>query len=236
MIERSSLKGIYLFNQLSDERLDEVAAALERRQFAAGEVLFHKGDAGDELFIVHDGGVAIFEPNPERPGQERPLRVFEPGEVLGDMALIDFQPRSLSARAVGPTQTLVLKGEDFRQLLQDEAMALGVMSGLNDRIRYTTEFLGEVRKWVGLVAEGKYKQTFDSSVGQQDQTLSALAAEFARMATQVQQREDALRQEIDQLKIEIDETKRKRQVSEITETDFFKDIQSRAAELRRRRK
>jgi CRP-like cAMP-binding protein len=255
-MQAKELKEIYLFRRVSDPTLAELAAALEARAYEDGAVLFYKGDLGDEMFIVQEGSVAIYEPNPEKPGQERPLRIFRAGDTFGEMALIDNQPRTLSARAVQPTKVLVLKGDDFRRLLRDPALALAVMASQNDRIRYTTDFLGEVRDWIGRVAagqhetaqffsdmqdwvrqvaEGDYPQDAKVDASYRDRTLSTLAAEFARMATQVKQREDALRRQIAELKIEIDETKRKKQVEEITDSEYFQDIQARARSLRRKR-
>ncbi len=255
MIETSKLKEIPLFSRLSEATLTQVASALEVRQYAAGEVLFHKGDPGDELFIVEEGSVAIYEPQADEPGQERPIRIFRSGESLGEMALIDCQPRTLSARAMQATQALVLEGTAFRELLRDPALSLAVMTSLNDRIRYTTDFLGEVREWMGRVASGQHEtaQFFsdmqawvrhlaegdyeEAEVGKyRDRTMATLAAEFARMATQVKQREDALRREIAELKIEIDESKRKRHVDEITESDYFQSLKAQAKDLRQKRK
>jgi CRP-like cAMP-binding protein len=260
-MDQDLLQNVALFERLPAETSAQVAAALTERSYAAGEVLFQKGDAGEELFIVKQGAIAIYEPaggtapagDAER---ERPLRIFRSGESLGEMALIDLQPRTLSARAVEPTQVLVLSGSDFRSLLRNEDVALGVMSGLNDRIRYTTEFLGEVREWVGRMANGQYRETtgfldevqgwvkriaegdYEGVVAPEgryrDKTMAALAAEFARMATQVRQREDELRKEIADLKIEINQAKRQQEVKEITESEFFQDIKTRAREMRRR--
>jgi CRP-like cAMP-binding protein len=256
MTEEIELGDVYMFSHLSNQTLAEITAALEKRQYADGEVLFDKGDLGDEMFIVQEGSVAIFEPNAGRPGQERPIRIFRSGETLGEMALIDRQPRTLSARAVQPTRTLVLKGEDFRRLLRDPNMSLAVMSSLNDRLRYTTDFLGEVRDWMGRIASGQYEtgqfltdmqawvrqiaegevpQTAEAIARYRDKTMATLAAEFARMASQVKQREDALRREIAELKIEIDEIKLKRQVAEITDSEYFQSLQTQARELRRKR-
>jgi CRP/FNR family transcriptional regulator, cyclic AMP receptor protein len=257
MIEPTKLREIYIFSHLSDETLAQVAATLEMRHFADGKVLFHKGDPGDEMFIVQEGSVAIYEPSEDQPGKERPMRIFRAGETLGEMALIDLQPRTLSARAMQPTQTLVLKGDEFRRLLRDPAMAMAVMASLNERIRYTTDFLGEVRDWMGRiaagqyetaqffsdmqdwvkqVAEGEYERLVEAGSQYRDKTIATLAAEFARMATQVRQREDALRQEIAQLKIEIDEAKRKREVADIVESEYFQALKAQAEDLRRKRK
>jgi CRP-like cAMP-binding protein len=253
MIETSMFRNVYLFSQLSDATLAQIAAVLETRQFDPGEVLFHQGDPGDDLFIVREGSVGIFEPSPDKPGEETPIRIFQAGEVFGEMALIDRQPRTLSARALAPTETWLLHRDAFQWLLRDHDMALAVMASLNDRIRYTTEFLSEVQGWVGRVAKGEYEfvddvrgwvrqvaegaydEPFEAHTQGRDPTIAALAADFARMAARVKQREDALRKEIAQLRIEIDETKRERQVAEITESDYFRDIQAQAKRLRQKR-
>ena len=55
------------------------------------------------------------------------------------------------------------------------------------------------------------------------------------MAAQVQQREEDLRREVEELRIEINETKRQKQLEEITETDYFQTLQNQAKKLRERR-
>ena len=62
--------------------------------------------------------------------------------------------------------------------------------------------------------------------------LGNLARMFDKMAKEVRAREKKLRQEIAELRIEIDVTKRARQVSEIADTDYFRDLQSKARALR----
>jgi CRP-like cAMP-binding protein len=234
MLEAIGLERIQMFSRLSEEALQEVASALVSRSLDAGEIMFNLGDPGDEMYIVQEGRVAIYMPSEEKPGEEQPVRIFMSQEALGEMALIDGQPRSLSARALEPSRVLVLTGDDFRRLLrQFPDMALGVMSGLNDRIRYTTQFLGEVQEWVRRVAEGKYDRQFTASRDYQDNSITALAAEFAQMAAQVRQREEQLRQELRQLRIEIDQAKRERQVSDIVESDFFQELTEKAKRLRR---
>lgn len=233
MINLSFMKNIPMFNRLSDQALKGIGAALKTRTLAAGEILFNLGDLGDELFIVETGSLAIFVPDAEKPGTESPIRIFGPCEMFGEMALIDQQPRSLSARALEESQVLILTGNDFRDLLRDYPdIALQVMAGLSDRIRYTTDFLGEVQEWVKRVAEGKYHKEFKPSTNYNDRSMEELAAEFAQMAAQVQQREEELRQEIIKLQVKIDDEKRQRQVSEITGTDYFNALRSRAKELR----
>jgi CRP-like cAMP-binding protein len=236
MTESNPLKNVPIFSRLSDEALAEVAGALDTRQLKAGEVMFNLGDPGDELFVVQEGRVAIYVPSEDKPGQELPIRIFEAQEALGEMALIDNRPRSLSARALDPTQVLVLTGDDFRRLLREQPdMAFAVMGGLNDRIRYTTEFLSEVQEWVRRVAEGKYDRKFEPSTDYQDRSITALAADFAQMAAQVQKREEELRKEVMRLRIEIDQAKKERHVGEIVESEYFQKLKSQAQDLRKKR-
>jgi CRP-like cAMP-binding protein len=194
------------------------------------------GDPGDELYILRGGGVALFTPPKEEAKDERPIRILEAGEILGEMALIDDAPRSLSARALEETEVVVLTGEAFRQLLRryPEA-AFAVMSGLNERIRYTTQFLMEVRSWVRRVAEGQYDRGFEPDGSYADRSIAALAADFAQMAARVRQREEELRRQVDQLRIRIDESKKERQVEEITGSDYFQNLKSKAKKLREKR-
>ena len=233
MTESGQLERIQIFSRLGKGALQEVRAVLKTRSLARGEILFNLGDAGDELYIVQRGRVAIFMPSEEKPGEERPVRIFSSQEALGEMALIDHQPRSMSARALEPSELLVLTGQDFQGLLrQHPDMALAVMGGLNDRIRYTTQFLGEVQNWVKRIAEGKYDRDLAADTDYQDSSMASLAADFAQMAAQVKQREEKLRRELKKLRIEIDQSKRERHVSEIVESDFFQSLTEQAKKLR----
>lgn len=230
-----ALKNVTMFSQLSPEALAEVTAALKPRELSAGEILFNQGDPGNELIIVKEGSVAIFVPVEGAPGGGQAIRIFQPGELLGEMALIDRKPRSASARAEQPSKILTLKESDFQRLLsQHPEMALSVMSGLNDRIRYTTDFLGEVRTWVRRVAEGNYQTSgLVESNKFEDKNMATLAAEFATMAARVQEREEILKKEVIALRIEIDDAKRKQDAEKIMGSDYYKNLKERARLMRK---
>jgi CRP-like cAMP-binding protein len=233
-----SLKEIPLFGRLPEDALTEVYAALKSRTLEAGEVIFNQGDEGDELIVVEEGEIAIFAPIAGGAGSEKAIRIFGPGEVLGEMALIDQKPRSLSARAEEDSVILTLGLMEFKTLLSENPeMAFSVMSGLNERIRYTTDFLSEVRQWIQRVADGNYQagEIIDSSDKYSDETISSLAAEFAQMTARVQKREDELRKEVIKLRIEVDDTKRKQDVEEILDSDYYQSLKEKAKQMRQRR-
>jgi methyl-accepting chemotaxis protein len=78
----------------------------------------------------------------------------------------------------------------------------------------------------------KFDEINLQKVSKRTDELGQLARVFQRMAQEVYAREQQLKQQLQDLKIEIDESKRKKQVSEIVETDFFKDLQAKARKMR----
>lgn len=98
--------------------LDRVAAGTRTRRFRRGEVVFHVGDPGDALFVIASGAVKITLPSEN--GEEAILATLQPGEVFGELAVLDGAPRSATAVALEPTETFVLQRDRFRQLLATE--------------------------------------------------------------------------------------------------------------------
>lgn len=232
------LRTIPLFASLTDEGLAEVEAALQTRSLAAGDVLFNQGDRGDELIIVESGKLAIYKPDQGAPAKGQPIRTFTAGSMLGEMALIDQKPRSLSARAEESTTILALSLTAFRSLLASNVeISLTLLSGLSDRIRYTTDFLNEVQGWVGRITEGNYTAgaAVESQSQYPDPTLSTLAANFAQMAARVKEREDTLRQEVAMLRIEIDESKRKEDAGQIMDSDYYRNLKDKVRNMRQKK-
>jgi len=84
------------------------------------------------------------------------------------------------------------------------------------------------------VEAGEFDPKTIEQVAARDDELGQLARVFQRMAREVRAREQRLNQEVQQLRIEIDETRTARQVAEITETDYFRDLQRKANRLRSR--
>jgi len=86
------------------------------------------------------------------------------------------------------------------------------------------------------VGEGSYEQDFSSLIKRHfPDEIDSLANSFSDMTQKVYQREQKLRRQVEKLKIEVDETKRSQQVDEIVDTDFFRDLQGKAKQMRARR-
>ena len=98
------------------------------------------------------------------------------------------------------------------------------------------EYLEQVSRVTGVAAgleAGDAHLDELATVAVRTDALGVLARRFMSMAREVQAREDRLREQVRELKIEIDEARQARQVAEITDTDFFRDLRDRAANLRR---
>ena len=106
------LKDAQLFADTPDEILADVAQLADEIRVEAGEPVFAKGDKGDCMFVVAAGEVHVHD-------QGRTLNRLGPGQVFGEMALLDPEPRMASVTAVDDTQLLRLDQEPFFELLED---------------------------------------------------------------------------------------------------------------------
>ena len=90
------------------------AADLSRKQFAAGEYVFRQGDPGDEAYLIAAGSIAIVVESQDR---ETVIATVERGDIIGEMALIDEEPRMASARVVEDATLTAIPQESFRARL-----------------------------------------------------------------------------------------------------------------------
>ena len=114
-----ALAAIPFFAGLEPAALERLAAPMRSRRFRRGEVIFHIGDPGDALFVIVAGEVKISLPS--ETGEEAILATLRAGDVFGELALLDGAPRSASATALSPTETVVLPRDRFRELIATEA-------------------------------------------------------------------------------------------------------------------
>jgi putative peptide zinc metalloprotease protein len=107
------LRGMPIFDELSSQDLDQLAAWLEPESVGAGEILFNEGDPGDKFYIVESGEVVI-----SRMVDNQPVEISrrEPGEYFGEIALLQDRPRTATITASVDTRLLSLKAEHFQEL------------------------------------------------------------------------------------------------------------------------
>lgn len=139
----SPLAQVSIFAGLDADSLRELGAAARRRTFRAGEVIFHRDDPGQVLYVIRQGKVKIYITSPD--GQEVSLAVFGPGEYFGELALLDGQPRSASAVAIEPAETFALQRTDFiNAVMHHPRIAVQVMHVLSRRLRQTDAMIEDL--------------------------------------------------------------------------------------------
>lgn len=94
------------------------------RELKAGEVLFCEGDQGDFAYIIESGLIEITR---HINAVEVTLATCGPGDLVGEMALIDDSPRSATVRALKPTRLEVLPKDEFQRRLADTDPAVQQM-------------------------------------------------------------------------------------------------------------
>jgi CRP/FNR family transcriptional regulator, cyclic AMP receptor protein len=123
------LKTVPMFRGLTQRQLNELAKHADEVHPAEGHVLAREGEQGSELLIVVDGKVRL-----ERSG--RPMATLGPGDIFGEMSLIDGEPRSATAVAESPLILLVVHRREFWHLLEQvPTMQERVLKTLSQRLR-----------------------------------------------------------------------------------------------------
>jgi CRP-like cAMP-binding protein len=134
------LAQVPLFAQLPPDELAELGKRVRRRRYTRGDTIFYEGDPGAFLCIVHAGRIKLSLTSPE--GREIIIDLLGPGNVFGELALLDGEPRSADAVATEPTELLLLERDEFRRFLLDRpSLALELLSVMSQRIRRDTRLL-----------------------------------------------------------------------------------------------
>ena len=238
----AQLKKIDWFTELPDSMLDALAKKVRKHSLSRDEYLFHKGDQGDSLFVINSGWVKVVTEDAQ--GGEVVLNQVGSGEIIGEMALLDNDPRSAGVVALTDTDVLELKRDDFMDILKQQPdLSLSVIRNFSSRLRYNTTYIEKITEMSKRVAKGDYSfigetqpvRKRDKNVSDQDK-VGQLLSEFFAMVQGVKEREEELKQQVKKLTLQIDDAKRQKDFEEITSTDFYSNLKEQAKKLREQRK
>ena len=137
------LRKVPLFGQLAPPDLDRVAEIARERSYPRNSVILFEDDPGDALYVVAQGQVKVVLIGED--GREVILSVMGEGEFFGEMALIDDEPRSAHVIAMEDSALLVIRREDFQDLLkQTPGIGLVLLRELSRRLRRVDEKVGSL--------------------------------------------------------------------------------------------
>lgn len=135
------LRSIPLFEGLTEEDLQALAASVAPRSFKAGQMIFNQGDRGSEMYIVAEGHVNIHLPGAE---ERVSLKDIGLGEYFGELALFDDKPRSASALAISDAVLFELSRVTLSKYLERRpAAAMAILRTMAERLRQTNALLSE---------------------------------------------------------------------------------------------
>ncbi len=131
------LEKCSLFNGLDDVVLKQLEARIRWQDLPMDEMLCHKGDAPDGLYVVASGSLLVYDLLHN--GQEVTLAAVGEGAFLGELGVIDLQPRTAYIRATLPSVVGLLPQADAADLFyQQPLVAQRVMSFLAGKVREMT--------------------------------------------------------------------------------------------------
>jgi CRP-like cAMP-binding protein len=141
--KQTVLRAHPLFGQLDADAIARLASYARLKSVAAGAMIFHKGDPGDYLFAVCSGTVKIS--NRFADGRDTVFNVIHPGEVFGELAVLDGGQRAADAQAITECELMMIERRDFIPMVESEpALALKVIAQLCMKLRHTTEQVEDI--------------------------------------------------------------------------------------------
>ena len=115
---------------------------MQERAYNAGDIILKEGDPSDVVYKIVSGDVEVFK---EQDGQTIVLGVMKAGEFLGEMGVVDDEPRSASARAKNQVSVIIYEEQEFFSLIsQDGSSAERMILRLCERVRTLSRKLAEI--------------------------------------------------------------------------------------------
>lgn len=119
------VRNCSLFQRLSESQLTVLEQCARVRKFPKGSSIYLPTDLADSAYLLAEGRIRICSTTPE--GKQSILAFVEPGELFGELAIVETAPREERAESVQAATVVLLPGDHLRQLMEDvPGMALGV--------------------------------------------------------------------------------------------------------------
>ena len=137
------LKNTQLFEDLSEDELEQLSKITPYRRYEAGEIIYHMEDPADALYFVREGMVKIsmYFPN----GKEMILGLLGQYDIFGELLLLPSERRPNQAEAVVDTTLIVMPESDFQRLLQQQPhIAMKFIQVMSTRLWQAQQWQAEV--------------------------------------------------------------------------------------------
>jgi hypothetical protein len=141
LLERVAfLRAAQLFAQLPPQDLRPIAQIADEHEFAEGETIAEKGEAGDATYIIVSGEVEVFD---TVDGRDVSVGVRTEGDVIGEMSVLSDRPRMATLVARTPVRVLAIGRNEFQSILRERPeTALALIRVLGDRLEDRSRAVG----------------------------------------------------------------------------------------------
>jgi CRP-like cAMP-binding protein len=140
MSHENALSRVSLFSNLEPKYIKGIAQICTERDFAAGDQLMRQGEDGIGLFIILTGKVKIEKT--DMSGRQVELAANGPGDIMGELAVLDGAKRTATVTATEPTKCLVLAAWEFMSFMKvHPEVAIQILPIVVTRFRETNDAL-----------------------------------------------------------------------------------------------
>ena len=180
------LHRVPVFSALTPDELARVAQVVVPRRFEAGEIVFKEGDEGSTCYVVRSGRARAVREHPD--GRSITLAHFGPGDIFGEMAMLDGERRSATVESIEGTEAIAILSADMHRLLREYPdISVKLIAALGRRLRETNERLARqsfqtVQSRVASVLAQLVESTRSEGVPEGDVVITATQAELAQLA------------------------------------------------------
>ncbi|MCL4557852.1 MAG: Crp/Fnr family transcriptional regulator [Deltaproteobacteria bacterium] len=128
------MRKIGIFSELTGDEIGKLSEYVREQRIDKGVELFHQEEPGDAMYFILKGGVRIYLYSLS--GRELTLAVLKSGQFFGEMSLLDGMPRSANAVTMENTDFIVLKRNDFLNVLHAyPIIAIKILKDMSIRVR-----------------------------------------------------------------------------------------------------
>lgn len=133
-VKRARLEGTYLFAEVPEQALDQLARFAKLQSFGAKKVLFYKSDPGKQFYVIAEGRVQLSTVSAE--AKELVIGILGEGEIFGELSMLDGKQRTATATTMEPCELIVVERRDFLPFLEMQPeVAIKLLSILALRLR-----------------------------------------------------------------------------------------------------
>jgi CRP/FNR family transcriptional regulator len=180
------LRQVPLFSGLAEDELTAVAGVAALERFDGDETVFREGETSSTCYVIRSGHACALREHAD--GRVITLARFGPGDIFGELAMLDDQRRSATIKALDELETIAILGPDMHRLLGvHPEIAVKLIVALGRKLRETNERVAglsfqTVQSRVARVLSQLVHAAWNEGASDQNVVITSTQAELARLA------------------------------------------------------